>query len=209
MIKTELVKLIEGLNDTDDVMETLKGVEGLSSPLDVTKLSIDDYNSILEKNDQIKGYYRSSFDTAVNKAVSNHDKNFMEKKFPKLVEEEIKKRSNVGKTPEQIELEQVKNEVMQMKTEKAQAEMKAKYTKYLSDNGMSTDWLDLIHLSADNEEVNTTKLTKLSEMLNTAITTGINSKVTENPPIPQRSQGMNNLTGVEQAFYAKNPDLLK
>lgn len=190
MNKTELLKLVESLGDEDEVLETLKGIEGLSSPFDATKITVDDYKSILENNSEVKGYYKSSFDSAVGTAVDNHDKKFMKEKFPKLVEEEIKKRSDVGKTPEQIELEKVKNEVMQMKTEKAQAEMKAKYTKYLSDNGMSTDWLDLIHLSADNEDDNTNKLTKLTEILNTAITNGINSKVIENPPIPEKGQGL-------------------
>lgn len=36
MNKTELLQLIESLNDTDDVLETLKGVEGLSAPFDAT-----------------------------------------------------------------------------------------------------------------------------------------------------------------------------
>lgn len=210
MVKSELLKLIESLGENDDVLETLKGVEGLSqSSFDATKLTIDDYKSILESNAEIKGYTTSSIDSAISKAINSHDEKFMKEKFPQLLESEIKKRSNEGKTPEQIELEEVKAKIQQMETEKAKAEMKAKYTKVLSDKGLSTDLLDLLNLSTDNEEVNNTAIDKISEIFNNAITNGINSKITENPPIPTKSEGLNNLTGVEAAFYAKNPDLLK
>ncbi|NRW46693.1 capsid assembly scaffolding protein Gp46 family protein [Clostridium beijerinckii] len=67
--------------------------------------------------------------------------------------------------------------------------MKAKYTKVLSDKGFGTDWLDLIKLS-DNEESNDKTIEKLSELYNTAVTRGINSKITENPPIPEKGQGL-------------------
>ncbi len=190
MIKTELLKLIETLGENDDVMETLKGIEGLSQPFDATKLSIDDYKSILENNAEIKGYYKSSFDTAVGKAVDNHDKKFMNEKFPDLLESEIKKRSNEGKTEDQIKLEQVLAEMEQIKTEKAQSEMKAKYTKVLSDKGLGTDLLDLIKLSPNDDEVNQGTIEKLCEFVNTAVTKGINSKITENPPIPEKGQGL-------------------
>lgn len=210
MLKTELLKLIESLGENDDVLETLKGVEGLSqSSFDATKLTIDDYKSILESNAEIKGYTTSSIDSAISKAINSHDEKFMKEKFPQLLETEIKKRSNEGKTPEQIELEEVKAKIQQMETEKAKAEMKAKYTKVLSDKGLNTDLLDLLNLSADNEEFNTGAIDKISEIFNNAITNGINSKITENPPIPEKGQGLNNLTGVEAAFYARNPELAK
>lgn len=209
MKKSDLLKLVEALGEEDEVLETLKGVEGLSSTFDATKITIDDYKSLLENNAEIKGYATSNLDSAISKAINSHDEKFMKEKFPQLLESEIKKRSNEGKTPEQIELEEVKAKIQQMEAEKTKAEMKAKYTKVLSDKGLSTDLLDLLNLSADNEEVNNSAIDKISEIFNNAITNGINSKIIENPPIPEKSQGLNNLTGVEAAFYAKNPDLLK
>ncbi|MCI1478212.1 MAG: DUF4355 domain-containing protein [Clostridium beijerinckii] len=189
MLKTELVKLIENLGDQDDVMETLKGIEGLSQPFDATKATLDDYKAMLENNAEVKGYYKSTFDSAVGKAVDSHDKKFNEEKLPKIIEEEIKKRSNEGKTPDQIKLDEALAEIQKIKVEKAQSEMKAKYTKVLSDKGFGTDWLDLIKLS-DNEESNDKTIEKLSELYNTAVTKGINSKITENPPIPEKGQGL-------------------
>lgn len=192
MKKSDLLKLVETLGEEDEVLETLKGVEGLSSQFDATKITVDDYKTILENNAEVKGYHTSSFDSAVSKAVKSHDEKFMKEKFPQLLETEIKKRSNEGKTPEQIELETVKSEVQQMKIEKAQAEMKAKYTKIFSDKGLGTDLLDLIKLSADpdKEEANNTTIEKLCEYVNNSITKGINSKITENPPIPEKKQSL-------------------
>lgn len=208
MKKSDLAKLIENLGDEDSVLDVLKGIEGLSSQFDATKLTVDDYKSILEKNEGIKGYYTSSFDTAVSHAVENHDKKFMAEKFPTLLENAIKEKSLEGLTEDQIKYKNLESEVQQMKEREAKAQMKAKYTKVLSDKNISTDLLDLLNLSTDNEEFNNTAIDKIIEIFNTAITSGINSKITENPPIPTKSEGLNNLTGVEQAFYAKNPSLM-
>ncbi|NSA01119.1 hypothetical protein FHU26_001553 [Clostridium beijerinckii] len=189
MLKTELLELLKDMADDAEVNETIQGVEGLTKTFDSNSIGLDEFKNILEINEVAKSYYQSSLDSGVGKGVSKYKENFSKNELPKLVEDGIKAKSNEGKTPDQIKLDEALAEIQKIKVEKAQSEMKAKYTKVLSDKGFGTDWLDLIKLS-DNEESNDKTIEKLSELYNTAVTRGINSKITENPPIPEKGQGL-------------------
>lgn len=120
MKKSELLELLKDVDDNSDINETIQGIEGLakSSKLDVTKLTVEDYKNILENNDVIKGYNTSQLDSAISKAIASHDKKFTSEKLPKIIEEELKKRTNDGLTPEQIEIKELKESIEAMKKEK-------------------------------------------------------------------------------------------
>lgn len=206
MNKTELLKLIEALGDTDDVMETLKSIEGLSQPFDITKATIDDYKSMIENNAEIKGYYKSSFDSAVGSAVTNHDKKFNEEKLPKIIEEELKKYSNKDKTPEQIKLEELEQKLASMEKEKTKAELSSKYQKILSEKGLPVDLTDYI-LGDGNEDNINANIEKFSTMFSTITDTKVNEKLMNNSYVPPKDGNKTVLSGVEQAFYSRNPEL--
>lgn len=192
MKKLELLELLKETADDAKVNEIIQGVEGLTKTFDLNSIGLDEFKGILESNEIAKTYYQSSLDSGIGKGVAKYKENFNKNELPKLVEEGIKAKSNEGKTEAEIKLEKVLAEMEEIKTQSAKSEMKAKYTKVLSDKGLVTDWLDLIKLSPDNEEVNNSTIEKLCEFVNTAVTKGINSKITENPPIPEKSQGLNN-----------------
>lgn len=163
MNKTELLQLIESLNDTDDVLETLKGVEGLSAPFDATKLTLDDYKSLIENNAEIKGYATSSMDSAISKAINSHDEKFMKEKFPQLLEEEIRKRSNEGKTPEQIAFEEMKSKYEALEKQIQMKDLTNKYSKVLNEKGLPLELVDYI-LGDGNEETINGNIEKFSNM---------------------------------------------
>jgi len=208
MLKSELLEKLSSIEDTQDINETIQGIEGLTKTFDLKTIGLDDFKTVLEANDIAKTYYQSSLDSGIGKGVASYKENFSKNDLPKLIDEGIKAKSLEGLTEDQIKYKNLESEVQQMKQAQAKAEMTTKYTKIFSDKGLSTDLLDLINLSVDNEEFNNTAIDKISEILNTAITSGINSKITENPPIPSKSEGLNNLTGVEAEFYSRNPNLM-
>lgn len=191
MLKTELLELLKDVADDAEVNETIQGIEGLlTKTFDLNSIGLDDFKNVLESNDIAKSYFQSALDSGIGKGVAKYQENFKKNELQKLIEDGIKAKSNEGKTPEQIKLDEALAEIEKIKTEKAQSEMKAKYTKVLSDKGFGTDWLDLIKLSADNDEANNSTIEKLCEFVTTAVTKGINSKITENPPIPEKGQGL-------------------
>ena len=102
MLKKELIEKLKDIDDNADINETILAMEDFakSSELDVTKLTIEDYKNVLEKNETIKGYNQSQLDSAISKAINSHDDKFQKEKLPSIIEEELKKRSNEGLTKE-------------------------------------------------------------------------------------------------------------
>lgn len=204
MKKTELLKLIEGLGDDDNVLETLQGIEGLakSSDLDITKLTVEDFKNILEKNEQIKGYNQSNLDSAVSKGVES----FKTNKMPSYLQEELKKVNNKDKTPEMIALEEMQQKYNAMEKQMQMKELGSKYSKVLAEKGLPIDLVDYI-LSDGNEESINSNIEKFSNMFSTVTDSKVNEKLNNNSYVPPKDNGTKVLSGVEQAFYAKNPTL--
>ena len=134
MKKSDLIKLIEGLEDEVDVLDTLKEneeIKGLIKPFDASKLALEDFTKLLQENDTIKGYWTSEKDRAVTEGIEG----FKKKGMQKLIDEAVKAKSNEGKTPEQIKLEELETKLAEMEKEKTIATNKANYSKVLTEKG--------------------------------------------------------------------------
>lgn len=186
MKKADLLKLIEGLGDDESILETLNSIEGLakSSELDITKLTIEDYKNILENNQIIQGYWTSQKDSAVSKAVDKALKNYEEKKLPLKIEEALKSKANEGKTPEQIELEELKNTVANMQKEKTRAELSSKYTKILGEKKLPTELVD--YILNDDESIIEGNIAKFETLFNTYIDNGVKIRIGDNNYTPPK-----------------------
>lgn len=186
MLKSELLKLIESLGDEDDVLETLKEneeIKGLAKSLDT--ISIEDFKQLLASNKEIKGYYTSTLDSKISKAVNSHDSKFMAEKFPTLLEEEIKKRSNEGLTEDQIKLKELQDKIIQMEQDKLKAEMSSKYSKVLGEKGLNADLIDFV--LGDTDEVTNANIDKISTILSANVDAKVNEKLkgsSYTPPTP-------------------------
>lgn len=204
MKKADLIKLIEGLEDEVDVLDTLKEneeIKGLIKPFDASKLALEDFTKLLQENDTIKGYWTSE----KNRAVTEGIEGFKKKDMKKLIDEAIKAKSNEGKTPEQIKLEELETKLAEMEKEKTIATNKANYSKILGEKGLSTDLLDFIY--ADEEAVFNENIDKINTIIQSAVTSSTNKILNNNEYIPPTSSGGVALSGVEKAFYERNGDL--
>ena len=85
--------------------------------------------------------------------------------------------------------------------------MSSKYTKVLTEKGLSADLLDFI-LGADDETTEK-NIETLSNIISSSVSTGIEKEITKDPPMPSKSQGIENLSGVEKEFYSRNPNLIE
>lgn len=204
MKKADLIKLIEGLEDEVDVLDTLKEneeIKGLIKPFDASKLALKDFTKLLQENDTIKGYWTSEKDRAVTEGIEG----FKKKGMQKLIDEAVKAKSNEGKTPEQIKLEELETKLAEMEKEKTIATNKANYSKILGEKGLSTDLLDFIY--ADEEVVFNENIDKINTIIQNAVTSSTNKILNNNEYIPPTSSGGVALSGVEKAFYERNGDL--
>lgn len=203
MKKSELLELLKDITDDTDINETLQGIEGLIKPLDVNAIGLEDFKNVLENNKEAKAYYQSTLDSGIGKGVAA----FKEKTLPGIIEAELKKANNKNKTPEQIALEELQAKFEALEKEKAKAEMSSKYTKVLTEKGLSADLLDFI-LGADDETTEK-NIETLSNIISSSVSTGIEKEITKDPPMPSKSQGIENLSGVEKEFYSRNPNLIE
>ncbi|MDC0801452.1 DUF4355 domain-containing protein [Clostridium paraputrificum] len=204
MKKADLIKLIEGLEDEVDVLDTLKEneeIKGLIKPFDASKLALEDFTKLLQENDTIKEYWTSE----KNRAVTEGIEGFKKKGMQKLIDEAVKAKSNEGKTPEQIKLEKLETKLAEMEKEKTIATNKANYSKILGEKGLSTDLLDFIY--ADEEVVFNENIDKINTIIQNAVTSSTNKILNNNEYIPPTSSGGVALSGVEKAFYERNGDL--
>ena len=82
MKKIDLLKLIEGLEDETDVLDTLneqEEIKGLIKPFDVEKITLEDFKKVITENKEIKGYYTSEKDRAVSKGIETFKSNNLQK----------------------------------------------------------------------------------------------------------------------------------
>lgn len=201
MNKTELLKLVESLKGEDSVLETLQGIEGLTKTFDLKTIGLDDFKNVLETNDIAKTYFQSSVDSGVGKGVNAYKENFTKNELPKLVEEAIKAKSNEGKSDAEIKLEQALAEIAEMKNKNALSEMKAKYTKVLSDKGVKPDLIDFLKLNTENDEENNSTIEKVVEYINSSIAEGVKTKFGNNAYTPP-SQDNNNKDSLKSQLNA-------
>lgn len=189
MKKTDLLALVESITDDQEINEVILGHDEFKDlgNVDLTKLSTDDFNKLITENPAISGYYTSNIDSAIGKAITTHDEKFNKEKLPKIIEDELKKKSNENKTPSEIALEAIQVELAQMKSEKQKAEMVAKYQEVLTGKKIPTKAIGLI-LGADEETTNT-KISLLEEIIQPLVDEKVKEKLGDSSYTPPSGGG--------------------
>lgn len=204
MKKIDLLKLIEGLEDETDVLDTLKEqeeIKGLIKPFDVEKITLEDFKKVITENKEIKGYYTSEKDRAVSKGIETFKSNNLQK----LIDEELKKKSNEGLSEEAIQLKELQAKFESLEKEKMRSELKGKYTKLLTEKGLNSELVDFVF--NEDEEIFNSNVDKINSILQNSINSKTNEILNNNEYIPPTSGGSIALSGVEKAFYERNSDL--
>lgn len=186
MLKSELIELIKEMEDDSNIDEVILD-QGFAKPID-----LEGFKDLLANNQEIKGYHTSLLDSAVSKGVESFKKN----KMPKYIEEEIKKKSNEGKTPEQIELEELKNTIANMQKEKARAELSSKYSKVLGERKLPVDLIDFI--INDDETVIDNNIARFESLFNSYIDDCVKARIGDNTYTPPKGdKGVTVMTRAE------------
>lgn len=206
MLKSELLERLKDIADDADINETILSIEDFakSSKFDTNKLTIEDFKNVLANNKEIKAYYTSALDSGISKAVNSHDEKFKKEKLPLLVDAEIKKRSNEGKSETEIQLQEMKEQLEKMKAEKLKADMSAKYTKVLSEKGLSTELIDFV-LGAD-DETTTANIDKINSIIGNVANSRVKEKIGESS-YKQEGISNSNVGKITWEQVVENPKL--
>mgnify|MGYP000918680341 FL=1 len=188
MKKIDLLKLIEGLEDETDVLDTLKEqeeIKGLIKPFDVNEITLEDFKKAIADNKEIKGYYTSEKDRAVSKGIETFKSNNLQK----LIDEELKKKSNEGLSEEAIQLKELQAKFEALEKEKIISELKGKYTKSLAEKGLSAELVDFVF--NEDEEIFNSNVDKINSIIENSINAKTNEILNNNEYIPPSNGGSN------------------
>lgn len=195
MKKIELLKLIESLEDEADVLDTLKEqeeIKGLIKPFDVEKITLEDFKKVITDNKEIKGYYTSEKDRAVSKGIETFKSNNLQK----LIDEELKKKSNEGLSEEAIQLKELQAKFEALERKKTISELKGKYTKFLAEKGLNAELVDFVF--NEDEEIFNSNVERINNILQNSINLKTNEILNNNEYIPPTSGGGSINTAEEQ-----------
>ena len=187
MLKSELLEKLKDIAEDADINETIQGIEGLAKPFDAANATVEDYKNMLANNPVVKAYYQSSFDSAVSKAVTNHDEKFKREKLPGIIEEAIKAKLSEGLTPEQKQLRELQEQLEQMKLEKAKSELLEANRNKLKGQGLDTNLAK--YISSDDD------ITSFKDLISNSVQAGIKEKLGNSNYKPPVSAGdVNSIT---------------
>lgn len=186
----EITDYIEKNKDTEEVSNF---INGFKTP--ITRDAVEQWTkdgegrSWLDRNCDI--YSSKAIETARTKAIEKYEAEVL----PKKLEEYKKSISNEGKTPEQIQLEQVMAELEAMKKEKALSDKKDTIGKELVTNGLPMELLGFLNWEAEDSIIKEQAKT-INDLISKAVSEGIKAELTKNNPQPRKSEG----SGEEDEF---------
>lgn len=186
----EITDYIEKNKDTEEVSNF---INGFKTP--ITRDAVEQWTkegegrSWLDRNCDI--YSSKAIETARTKAIEKYEAEVL----PKKLEEYKKTLSNEGKTPEQIQLEQVMAELEAMKKEKALSDKKDTIGKELVTNGLPMELLGFLNWEAEDSIIKEQAKT-INDLISKAVSEGIKAELTKNNPQPRKSEG----SGEEDEF---------
>ena len=85
--KSDLLKLVESITDDGDINETILGTDEFKNlgEMDLSKLTVEDFQKIVTENQTIKGYNQSAIDSAVSKGVETFKSGKMQEVVIKML----------------------------------------------------------------------------------------------------------------------------
>ena len=168
-----------------DTLKEQEEVKGLIKPFDVNEITLEDFKKVIADNKEIKGYYASEKDRAVTKGIET----FKSNNLPKLIDEELKKKSNEGLSEEAIQLKELQAKFEALEKEKTISELKGKYTKLLVEKGLNAELIDFVF--NEDEEIFNSNVDKINSIIENSINAKTNEILNNNEYIPPSNGGSN------------------
>lgn len=177
MKKSELMALLEGINDDGNVADILKETDLYKS-----SLTLDNFKTLLTGDNDFKSFIDSEKDKHYQKAFSTWKANNLDK----IVEAEVIKRQGKPETAEQKAIRELQEKLATMEKEKAKAEMISKFKDVLQEKKIPSKLMDFV-LGAD-EEVTNANITLFEEAMKSYVDNGVNDRLGNSRHVPQKGQ---------------------
>lgn len=173
---------------------TTTPIEGDTKPIEeesstTSNITLEDFKTMLADNLELKGYFDSETDKAVNKRLDKAVESWKSKNLQNIVEAEIEKRYP-KKTQAEIDFEKKVAEVEKLQEEKRQLELKIKYQEEIQKNGLDPSVLKFV--VGENMDTTLANIKEFKEILNNIIERETKKEIDrlfrENTCIPSASE---------------------
>ena len=148
-------------NAESTVKEPVSPVEEESS--EKGNITLEEFKTMLADNLELKGYFDSETDKAVNKRLDKAVESWKSKNLQNIVEAEINKRYP-KKTESEIKFEEKVKELEQLQEEKRQLELKMKYQDEVIKSGLDPKVLKFV--VGENMDTTLANIKEFKEILN-------------------------------------------
>ncbi|MEC1772829.1 DUF4355 domain-containing protein [Schinkia azotoformans] len=164
----EIKVFFESNKDNEDVKNYLQGL---------SKVTADGVTTFLE-SDEGKKLLQPKLDSYFTKGLSTWKENNLQK----LIDEEVSKKLP-SETPEQKQLKELQQKLVQMEQEKTRESLKNKALSIASEKKLPTSLIDF--LIGQDEETTTSNLSKLEEVWNTQLQVMVDEKLKSSGTTPK------------------------
>lgn len=190
MKKSELLKLIETIADDGDINEVILGADEFKElgKVDLSKLSTDEFKNLLTTNEAIKGYMTSRDDSIRSSAVET----FKSGKMKELIDKAVEEAKNGKKTPEQERIEELEKQFAESQAQIQRQNTINKYTGILKEKGLPTELVDFVYGDGKEETIDK-NIETLGTVFNSAIDSGVKSKLGTSSYVPPNDDATNAL----------------
>lgn len=195
MLKKELLKLIDSIEDEGSIDEVLSGSDFAKSLLQ-GGLTLDAFKEKLKADKDFKAFLDSEKDKHSSKSLETWKQNNLEK----LLDEEVKKRFPQA-DPKDTELAKLKAEIDKMQKESIRKDLTNKAIKIATDKKLPIELVD--YLIGENEEATTKNIEKLESIFGTHVETLVQERLKTNSYTPP--SGGSTTTGTYEDLL-KNAD---
>lgn len=186
MLKKDLVKLIENIEDESSVDEVLSKSDFAKSLLQ-SGLTLNAFKEKMNEP-EFKSYLDSVKDKHFDKALETWKSNNLQT----IINDEVLKATGKKKTPEQLKIEELEKKFNEEKAKAERAEKVAKYKDVLSEKKIPMEMID--YFLTDDDETTNTRIDNFATYVEGMINSSVKEKIANGSYTPPGENGAGDLT---------------
>lgn len=186
MLKKELLKLTENIDDESSIDEVLSESDFAKSLLQ-SGLTLDAFKEKMNES-EFKSYLDSVKDKHFDKALETWKSNNLQT----LINDEVLKATGKKKTPEQLKIEELEKKMSESEAKVQKAEKVAKYKDVLAEKKIPMEMID--YFLTDDDETTNTRIDNFKVFVDEIVSTNVKEKIASGSYTPPGENGSGDLT---------------
>lgn len=186
MLKKDLLKLIENIEDEASVDEVLSKSDFAKSLLQ-SGLTLNAFKEKMNEP-EFKSYLDSIKDKHFDKALETWKANNLQT----IINDEVLKATGKKKTPEQLKIEELEKRMLESEAKAKKAERIAKYKDVLAEKKIPMEMIE--YFLTDDDETTMTRIDNFKTFVDDIVNTSVKEKIASGSYTPPGENGSGDFT---------------